>query len=109
MVLVTATHFLFLTTHNQSEQSVNPLSIIKQRQSHSSKKEKKEQRKSSKRKVTNARSLNKPHIFIPRFFPPHSVFFPQIHEARGGGEADMVACDAGCDGVCSETEFIYLS
>lgn len=35
MVLVIATHFLFLTTHSQSEQSLNPLSTTKQSASES--------------------------------------------------------------------------
>lgn len=44
MVLVTATHFLFLITHSQSEQSINPLSIIKRRQNHSSRNQKKKEK-----------------------------------------------------------------
>lgn len=88
MVLVTATHFLFLTTHNQSEQSVNPLSIIKRRQNHSS--EMKTRNKGNhQRKVTNARSLQLTSLLLLFFFSPvFFFFFSQIQEACGG-EADV--------------------
>lgn len=53
MASVTATHFLFLTTPTNQNKA---LSIRKRRQNHSSN-EKKGNRKSSQRKVTDALSL----------------------------------------------------